>query len=183
MQWRVALFISLALPWTCGAQDATASARDLELKLEPGQLVDGVPTAFTFKIINVSSHDVRVPQPVVECGGYFTGFIWLKLIFKPFDPNKQPQTGFGCAADVWGWPPILKRAQTWQLLHPGQSLDQTLPQDELHYESREPGNYEFWAEYTPPSVAPEDRTTLEKAGIHYSAEPLSTAHLSFRREP
>jgi len=163
--------------------DPTRIDPPLELRLQPGELTHGIPDSFTFEIINVSEHDVRVPKPIVNCAGQYTGFIWLRLMFKPSNSAKSVGPGFGCAADTMNWPPILQRAQEWQVLHPGESVSQTIPREKLHYEGSEAGTYEVWADYTPPAVEPDDQKRLRKAGIDFPSTPLSTAHLIFTRKP
>ena len=159
------------------------SAPHLELRFSPGALVRGVPESFTFEIVNVSRHNIRIPKPIVDCAGQYTGFIWLRVLFKPSGSTTGVEPGFGCAADKVNWPPILQRAQAWRLLHPGESVSQTVAKEKLHYEGREAGIYEFWAVYTPPALDSRDEKTLRKAGIDFPSTPLSTRHLFFTGKP
>ena len=39
--------------------------REIELKLLPVDVTDGVPTGFTFVLTNVSNEDLRVPPPTL----------------------------------------------------------------------------------------------------------------------
>jgi hypothetical protein len=171
---------TLILGMATVATAQSGPAPNLELRLHPGALVDGVPDSFTFEIVNISKRDVRVPQPTVLRDSY-SSFVWLHYRFKPLRPSTELSTGFGCAADKMKWPAVLERANEWQLLRPGESVSKTLPQAKLHYESREPGTYEFWAGYTPPVVSPEDRKAIRNAKIDFAAAPLSTPHLTFTR--
>ena len=81
------------------------------------------------------------------------------------------------------WPPILKRAQAWKLLHPGEMVRETIKRDRLQYEDKGPGTYEFWAEYHPPAMEPEDQKTLHKAGIDFPKTKLSSPRVTFTRKP
>lgn len=141
---NVLLALILTFDLATAATAQSAPAPNLELRLRPGALVDGVPDAFTFEIV-----------------------IWLRYEFKPLRSNAKSGNGFGCAADKVNWPSILERAHEWRLLRPGESVSQTLPQAKLHYESREPGTYDFWADYTPPTVGPEDQQALRNTGIDF----------------
>jgi hypothetical protein len=174
------ILVTFGLATAVSAQ--TAPAPNLELRLRPGALVDGVPDSFTFEIVNVSKHDVRMPEPMVDCADSYSGFIFIRFQFKPLHPDVKPGMGFGCASDKKKWPSILERARDWRLLRPGESDSQALPQDKLHYQNREPGTYEFWADYTPPAVGLEDQKALRKAGIDFPTVQLSTPHLAFTRQ-
>ncbi len=177
-------FVLLLASSTAPAQStAPVRVNSLELRLLPGALTNGIPDSFTFEIVNVSNHDIRVPQPSIDCGDGYSGFIWLRLQFKPLNPSDLLKTGFGCAGDRVNWPPILERAQQWRLLHPGEFVSQTVQQDKLHYESTKAGVYEFWADYTPPATGPEDQRSLRKAQIDFPSAPLSTPHQLFTRKP
>jgi len=74
---------------------------------------------------------------------------------------------------------ILKRVQKWRLLHPGETAKQTVPKEELHYEAENPGKYDFWAEYHPPAIEPDDQKTLRKAGIDFPRESLGSKHVVY----
>ena len=150
--------------------------------LQPGRTVQGIPVDFTFVLTNISDHDVRLPKPLIQCSSVPTGTLWLRVSFKPLHPQDEPQTGHGCVADFL-YQPILKRVEEWQVLHPKESLALARPTAELQGYLDAAGTYEFWAEYTPPFIKPEDQTTLHEAGIRFAAAPLSTMHMSFKREP
>lgn len=155
---------------------------NLELRLVAGELGNGVPQAFTFELVNISDHDVRVPQPSVDCGSDFYGSIWLLLVFRP--PHMADEwAGFGCADDRFDGDPILKRVQKWQLLHPGEVAKQTIGRDHLHYEGKDPGKYDFWADYRPPAIEQDDQKALRDAGIDFPREPLSSQHIIYEKQP
>ncbi len=155
---------------------------NLELRLHPASIEDGIPQAFTFEIANRTNHDVRVPQPVVDCAGDYTGYIWLRMVFTPLH-SRGSEIGYMCAADKVNWPPILKRVREWKVLRPGETVSQTVARAQLHYEGRQPGSYEFWAEYHPPAIEPEDQKALGKAGVDFPHGQLTSSHLTFTRKP
>src|SRR5271157_3503646 len=86
---------------------------DLELRLVPGDLVDGVPETFTFVLVNISGHDIRMPQPSQCTGG--NGTVRLYLDFTPLRP---PVTGGGggCGGGSSHPPEILEQAKSWKTL-------------------------------------------------------------------
>lgn len=161
---------------------AAASTTDnLELRLQPESMDSGVPQAFTFSLVNRSDHEVRVPVPAVECEDSFDGSLWLRLDFTPLNPGTG-SGGRGCAGDTMNWPPILERVGKWAILHSGESLSWSVRRERLYYEDKEPGIYEFWAEYSPPSISPADRERLQQAGIDFPQGKLTTNHVAFRKE-
>jgi hypothetical protein len=162
------------------AFSAVCLADSFELQLRPDSIVDGVPQGFTFWLMNTSSHDVRVPTPGIECS-FVDGTIWLRLDFTAFG-DAEIREGGGCAGDTMGRPPILERAKTWTLFHPGQSVSWSATRERLHYDNRQPGIYEFWAEYSPPSIDAPDREKLRAAGIDYPQVKLASGHIAFRKE-
>jgi hypothetical protein len=164
----------LALSAVCGADS-------FELQLKPDSIVDGVPQGFTFSLLNTSGHDVRVPVPAIECEDSFSGALWLRLDFTAFG-DAEIREGGGCAGDTMGKPPILERAKTWTLLHPGQSVSWSAARERLQYDSKQSGIYEFWAEYSPPAIDPADREKLRAAGIDYPQVKLASGHIAFRKE-
>jgi hypothetical protein len=154
---------------------------NLELRLTPGELVNGVPQAFTFRLINVTLHNVWVPEPAMECTDSYNGYLWLGLKFTPLH-MPGTEAGGGCAGDRLNWPPILERVQEWKLLPPGEAIETTVPRAELHYEVGQSGTYEFWAEYHPPALQPADQRALRERGIDFPLEKLTTLHQTFKQD-
>jgi len=152
---------------------------NLELRLLPGEMVNGVPQTFTFELINVSHHNVWVADPAVQCDDSYDGSLSLRVKFTPLHPPGS-ETGGGCAADRFNDPPILERAREWKLLPPGERIEKTAYFAELHYEVRQSGTYEFWAEYSPAYVQPADQQILRERGIDFPLEQLTTLHLAFK---
>jgi hypothetical protein len=173
----------LVLSAVCLAGPDARDTDGFELQLRPDSIVDGMPQAFTFSMLNRSGHDVRVPAPVIECEDSFDGTIWLRLSFIPFHNEVEGPGCGGCARDTMATPPILDRARTWTLLHAGQTLSWSVASEQLHYESKQPGIYEFWTEYSPPAIDAADREKLRIAGIDFPQVELTSGHIAFRREP
>jgi hypothetical protein len=171
----------LALSAACLAVPDARDANSFELQLRPDSITDGVPQGFTFSLVNTSGHDVRVPKPAIECEDSFDGALWLRLDFTAFG-DAEIYGVRGCASDTMATPPILDRAKTWTLLHAGQKLSWSATRERLDYDSRQPGIYEFWAEYSPPAIDPADREKLRAAGIDYPQAKLASGHIAFRKE-
>lgn len=172
--------VLMLAPFLSSAQTAKVPHPNLELHLIPGEIRNGVPGAFTFELVNISDHDVRVPRPLVDCHSDFVGYIWLRLVFSPPNAGGE-EAGYGCGADKDGWPQILQRVQEWKLLHPREAAKQTIGQGQLHYEGKDSGKYDFWAEYHPPAIEPDDQKTLRKAGIDFPREPLGSKHVIYQK--
>jgi hypothetical protein len=169
----------LLTPFLLAQGVAQKPVPNLELRLLPGEMVNGVPQAFTFELINVTHHNVWVANPAVQCDDTYDGYISLQLKFTPLDPPAS-ETGGGCAGDRFDWPPILVRAQEWKLLPPGERIEKTAPRAELHYEVGQAGTYEFWAEYYPAAVRPAEQQALRERGIDFPIGKLTTSHLTFK---
>ena len=169
----------LLTPFLLAQGDAPKPIANLELHLLPGEMANGVPRVFTFELINVTHHNVWVPEPTVECTDSYDGYFLLRVKFTPLHPPGS-ETGGGCAGDKLNRPPILERAQEWKLLPPGEAIEKTVPRAELHYEAGRPGTYEFWAEYYSPALKPADQQTLRERGIDFPLEKLTTSHLTFK---
>jgi hypothetical protein len=65
----------LLTPFLLAQGDAPKPIANLELRLLPGEMANGVPQAFTFELINVSRHNVWVPEPTVECTNTYNGYL------------------------------------------------------------------------------------------------------------
>jgi hypothetical protein len=154
----------------------------LTLRLQPRDLVDGVPLAFHFELINTADHDVYVPVPTIQCEDSFDGSISLSVNFRPLWPGPPPE-GHGCAGDRMDWPPILRRIADWKVLHPGDSLSLEAGHARLFYDPKQPGTYEFRATYRPPSINAADQAILRQAGIDFPTGLLTTSRFTFEKRP
>jgi hypothetical protein len=184
-------------------QQTTAN---LEFRLQPEAILQGVPLAFRFLLVNNTGRNVRVPVPSFNCEDAYGGSISLRLHFTPLVP--EPFTAFNCSGDGPFGVPITDRIKEWQIVAPGYALslkvdrkhiawavvrrDGPLPNAEEHvvqpgmtpyfYDDSKPGTYEFWAIYTPPFVDTSDQRKLHEVGIDYPHAKLTTAHVTFVRD-
>jgi hypothetical protein len=162
---------------------ATEKSPNLELRLQPGKLVNGIPDSFTFAFVNISAHEVRMPQPS-KCMGADYGTILLALNFTSPEPVGIP--GGGCGGGVGGnghRPSILDLAKNWKVIKPHDSLSLTYTREELFSTLQASGTYDFWAEYTPSKISAEDQRALTEAGIDFPRNRLVSSHLIFIRKP
>ena len=163
-------------------QSSGIQKSSLELHLTAHQLINGVPDKFSFVVVNVSDHEVRVPSMSPCMGGRYSGTLVLNLEFQPSGPP-TPGKGGGCGGGVGGshMPGILEQAKSWRGLQPGESLTKTYKRSELFVYEEGRGAYDFWAEYGPPALTAEDIAALEQAGIDFPRQVLRSSHLRFHR--
>jgi hypothetical protein len=161
------------------AQD-TASAKNLKLTLEAGELRNGVPDKFIFIFRNVSDHDVRMP-PVGPCSSDVNGWLRLQLDYKYLVDEQG--SGGGCGGGAGDQPGILEIAKSWKTLSPGQSLRIKESRRDMFQNQDCAGKYDFWAEYTPPRFSAAEVESLTKAGIDFPHQELASEHLEFTRKP
>jgi hypothetical protein len=72
-----------------------AQTPSLEVRLQAGNLVKGLPQEFTIQLVNISDHDVRLPPPPLECQDSRRGEVELYLSVTP---GINPRMG-GCGED------------------------------------------------------------------------------------
>ena len=179
MKKRLLLAIAVLL---IGVQGRSHSAADLELRFSSIGVNGEVPQGFSFELVNVSDHEVRLAAPQVECTDAFSGYILLNLTLKPSDGRWVP--GRGCALDSGGpWPSILERARSWKVLRPGEAMTMKRFRNTLLFDDSRAGTYDFWAEYVPPAVSPVDASLLRGSGIEFCEQRLRTKRLRFVGKP
>ena len=152
---------------------------NLELRLQPEAIYDGVPGAFTFWLINRSDHDVRVPMPSVECGNGYNGAVWLRVRFKPMVPGPAAVM-HGCILDSFRQD-VLDRASKWKVLHSQGAMQLHAKTGELYLNEEAAGTYELWADYQAPAVSEQEAQTLRRAGIDFPHGDLSSPHFIFKK--
>jgi hypothetical protein len=104
----------------------------------------------------------------------FSGSISFHLRFHAANPGTPPGGGQFCAGDLSGErPSTLARLKTWKVLH--------LPAALNSYDEGQPGNYDFWATYTPLFVERVDCDLLQGSGIYFPVYPLASRHLVFEK--
>jgi hypothetical protein len=137
----------------------------------------GLPQTFTFLLVNVSDHDVRVPVvPIVDCMSELYGEIELRWgLIGPFGQSISR----GCAVNALHGHTIQDRVQAWSILHAGESMSCRAGKERGLYNNAAAGVYEFWGHYDPPEISPSDQAWLRQAGIDYPHDALDSAHIKF----
>lgn len=165
-------------PSVAVAQKEVKATRPLELRIE-AQKVQGeeLPLKLVLTLVNSSKNEVRLPYPVIECHGSYTGSLWLRNHFTPFRLG-DTQVGHGCSATKYKWPNVANRVKEWKRLKPGETLVFTRTSRE-DLNPTLAGKYEFYADYEPPYLSPEDQMTLDSLGITFPREAVQSQHLIF----
>lgn len=161
------------------AHDCAKKSSDVELRITPGELIQGVPATISFVFVNIANREVRIP-PVSPCVGQYSGTIKLGFDFSPVTPQTAGK-GAGCGGAGSHPPGILEQAASWKRLKPGESLTVSYKRVELFVFEEAPGAYEFWGEYQPPRLTTGEIAVLEDAGISFPCEPIRSTHLRFNR--
>jgi len=175
-----AVSVLVLLSLIVSGQISPTKQSNVELRLSAAQINHGVPDSIGFVFANIGDHEVRV-APVSPCIGRYSGTLNLRLEFSPSRPSARTGKGGGCGGGVDHMPGILEQAKTWRKLRPGESFTVSYKREELFVSEQAPGAYEFWGEYRPPRLTTEEITALERAGIDFPREPLSSTHLRFNR--
>ena len=183
---RVALFSVIGLLLcVCGPVFAQGKPRpELAIVLEPEQMVDGVPQAWTFVLTNVSGHELRLPQPSIDCSNpTATGSVWMNESWTLGDGTGLGKGGGACDGGGTGLPPVpvVERARGWRVLRPGDHLYVKAERQSLHYGSATSGVYCFSAMCLPPSLSEEERQQLKAAGIAVPERRSESGSLTFRK--
>ncbi len=164
------------------SQSTATPSAELSLQAVPGPLSNGIPQRFTFLLKNESNHPIVLPRPILDCGGSYTGEIWLRYHFTPRDPASRG-VGFGCAADKYQWPSILDRVKEWKALQAGELLTVEGDAQTLHLQELQAGDYDLWVEYIPPFVPDDDLRTLTRFGYRTALRKLTSEHMHFEKHP
>jgi hypothetical protein len=163
-------------PWAVGQEKPS----NLELRLHPKSIVNGVPQAFRFDLINNSGGDIRLPRPAIHCFFYpDSGTISWHVSFTPNSAIYSSGSGHGCGGGAYDVSPILAREKTWVILHPRQRLTVAAGKNLLFYDDKPPGTYEFWATYSPPRINADERKVLLGAVISFPQDETATPHIRF----
>jgi hypothetical protein len=172
----------MAMPASCLAQSVSNQPpAELELHLEAGNLQSGIPDGFTITLTNISNYDILLPTPPVRCEDpTLDGNLFLHDNFKPLDPNESPQV-WNCTNERMDMRSIFERIKDWKTLHPGESLNVSATRKRFLDLNNSAGSYEFWVDYHPPAMSPEDRRALILTGIKFSHFDLTSNHVTFVR--
>jgi hypothetical protein len=163
--------ISPANMWPQLVTSKPEPPREIELSLLPMDLVDGVPQGFTFVLTNVSSGDLRIPPPDIDCSNRTPhGAVRLEKSWTPLASQ-----GLGLAkgvvscggGGVYPAPQLtmLELTRKWTVLRPGESLRISANSSGLGYKPSSPGTYTVSAMYIPPQPSSEAQRLLFQAGI------------------
>lgn len=156
------------------------TSRPLELRLEAGQVGEqDIPETMVITLVNSGDHEVRLPKPTMSCGDSYSGEVWLRLKFTPLKQGER-QTGRGCFLDSGVGRDIADRVKNWKILKPGDTLAfrVTVGTD---FNRSIPGRYEFYADYKPPYLKPEDQRALHAMGIDFPHEALQSLKMIFTK--
>jgi hypothetical protein len=139
---------------------------------------DGNPAALRITLKNTSEGPVDLPMPDIDCGRV-DGVIAIQYEWHSDDPKAHSGYGWGCGGGTGDLPPTIIRAETeWLRLQPGEFLTFT-ESLRRRFGDMEPGTVDYWVEYTPPHLTPEERTELKQAGFRVPSASLRTEHRSF----
>ena len=176
-------FLSLASHSPGHANANPTADTPLQLELQSAEITAGMPSRFLFRLVNRTDHEVRLSNPAVACADGMNGTIGLRVEFHPLHPGDSTSGG-GCVYDFFGeWPSILIRLQSWKTVKAGEAMALEVPRETFHYSDQKPGQYEFWATYTPPFIKKEDQKLLLNAGIDFPKGELVSTRLVFEKKP
>jgi hypothetical protein len=152
----------------------------LELTMEVATTTeDGLPAALRFTLRNVGYVAVDLPLPVLDCVGS-SGTIRVKS--KVHLEGAPPSTGkaHGCGYGRDHELPIAERIRTqWFHLLPGEHLNLTGDRRILIDKVDAPATYDYWAEYEPPALTPDQRAEAARSGYLVPTETVQSDHLSY----
>lgn len=168
-----------------GINDAPLSTKEpaMELRLVGSKVRNGLPEQFTFDFVNISDRELRMPRPSQCSGG--AGTVLLRSRFVPADRSRVPSGGgggCGSGTETLNERDLLKWANSWCRLKPGESLAVTYSRQALFNFQEDEGSYDFWGEYVPPQLTAEQVRTLASEGFHLPP-PLVSKTLHFRTMP
>jgi hypothetical protein len=139
------------------------SPAKLELSFEVATTGDdGYPSALRITISNVRG--VAVDMPVLPQACLPDNGFRVEEAWTPDEPTGHGfGSGFGCGMEFG--PNLPDRIEhEWVRLRPGESMTTTT---RLRFARRDrdgPGTEEYWVEYTPPALRPEEIARLSQAG-------------------
>ncbi|HEY1160234.1 MAG TPA: hypothetical protein VGE83_06360 [Terracidiphilus sp.] len=151
----------------------------LELTMEVATTTDdGLPAALRFTLTNIGNVGVDMPMPAIDCQGP-NGAIRVPSVARLDGPG-GPAGGHGCGGGIYDGLTFGERVKsTWLHLQPGEYLNFSGDRRSLVDQAGGPATYEYWAEYEPPSLTPEERNELAQGGFLVPTENVESAHLSY----
>jgi hypothetical protein len=154
-----------------------SDAGGVAIRLNPSHLQNGLPLVFEVVLTNISGHDLRLPQPQLECANSMNGFIFLRASFLPADASMHP-TSHGCAVDSFSRN-TLERAKSWQTLASGASLSYEFRLQDAVPDAPAAGRYTVWADFTPAAVSPDEIQMLHQNGIDVPTATVTTVPVHY----
>ena len=179
-----AFFIALSLRAPLPQQER-APLPEIKLEMVPVNIVDGVPTGFTFVLTNVSNADLYLPLPDIDCGNRTPrGTIWLAESWAPLSGDGLGKGNAACDfGSVYPSPQMTLEGLTksWKLLHSGEALRVSADESALHFNPAGSGTYTFSARYTPPDLSPDAQRLLSQSGIIVPKQIATTPDQQYAR--
>ena len=132
---------------------------------------DGQPTVLRITLENAGDIAVDLPMPAVGCTGPDGA---AQAILHWHSNEDGSGSGGGCGGTITDRPTLIDRVRReWLHLRPGEFLiftENLRPQTA----SMKPGTVEYWVEYQPPKLQPDELTQLEALGYVVPTEELKT---------
>ncbi len=155
----------------------------LELSLVPSRVAKHtLPRIITLRLRNVSTHDILIPRPHLDCADGMYGSLLFQIVIQPAEVFTQNS---GCFADYsFAHAQIDQRIGTWMRLGPGASLafDKNVPPVRRAplRDRKTVRTYSFTALYQPPYVSAQDLSSLRAAQVYVPRSELKTPVLLYR---
>jgi len=159
---------------------ASQNPIQLELTMEVATTTeDGLPAALRFTLKNVGYIAVDLPLPALDCVGS-SGTIRVKSIVHLEGASPSTGKGHGCVSGRDHELPIKERIRTqWFHLLPGEHLSLTGDRRILIDKVDAPATYDYWAEYEPPILTPDQRVQARQGGYIVPEAKVESDHLSY----
>jgi hypothetical protein len=152
----------------------------LEIRIKPLDVVAGLPDSFEISVMNTGDSNIVYPEPAKACQGN-SGSIYLEQRY--IGEGNKNASSVNCAADSYSQPAILDRIKHWTVLQPGKSYTVVEKRGELFPEQNDPGVYDLWAVYIPPTLAESDQRMLTNSGYVFPQQLIVSEHLKFAKKP
>ena len=161
----------------------TGDGAQLELSLVPNRVATHtLPRIITLRLRNVSTHDILIPRPRLDCADGMYGALLFQIVIQPAEISTQNS---GCFADYsFADTQIDQRIKTWTRLTPSASLafDKIIPPVPRAppHGRKTVRTYSFTALYQPPYVSAQDLSILRAAQVYVPRSELKPPMLMYR---
>lgn len=138
----------------------------------------GQPAVLRITLKNSGNIAADLPMPGIGCSSD-DGALIVRFEWHSNDPNDHSGRGWGCGGGSDHGQSLMDRVRNqWIELQPGEFL--TVSENLRPYiGSMEPGTVEYWVEYTPPTIKPEELIALKTTGFTAPTEKLITDRHTF----